>query len=231
MNDEPLTIKTLPLNEDRLPKVIFLDAVGTLFGVKGGVGEVYSAIALKFGVEVNAADLDRAFFKSFKESTPPVFPGIDRQPLALKDAEYQWWKAIAKKTFTEVKVIDRFVDFEKFFSQLYEHFATEQPWYIYNDVLPALINWQEKEIELGIISNFDTRLDRVLESLNLKQFFRSITISSVVGAAKPDSRIFMKALAIHNYNPELSWHIGDSLTEDYYGATAIGMKSFWLDRS
>jgi putative hydrolase of the HAD superfamily len=231
MNDEPLKIKTLSINEDRLPKVIFLDAVGTLFGVKGGVGEVYSAIALNWGVEVNAADLDRAFFKSFKASTPPVFPEIDRHSSALQEAEYQWWNTIAKKTFTEVKAIDRFVDFEKFFAQLYEHFATDRPWYIYNDVLPALINWQEKEVELGIISNFDTRLDRVLESLNLKQFFRSITISSVAGAAKPDSRIFMKALATNNYDPELAWYIGDSLTEDYYGAMAVGMKSFWLDRS
>lgn len=231
MNHQPLTIKKLPLNEDRLPKVIFLDAVGTLFGVKGSVGEVYSSIARNWGVEVTADDLDRAFIKSFKASTPPIFPEINQQSLALKDAEYQWWCAIAKKTFAEVKVIDRFVDFEKFFAQLYEHFATAQPWYIYNDVLPALINWQEKEVELGIISNFDTRLDRVLESLNLKQFFRSITISSVAGAAKPDSHIFMQALAMNNYDPDRAWHIGDSLTEDYYGARRVGIKSFWLDRS
>jgi putative hydrolase of the HAD superfamily len=231
MNHKPLTIKKLPINSDRLPKVIFLDAVGTLFGVKDSVGEVYSAIARHWGVEISAADLDRAFIKSFKASTPPVFPEINQQPLALRDAEYQWWSAIAVKTFTEVKVINRFVDFEKFFAQLYEHFATAQPWYIYNDVLPALINWQEKEIELGIISNFDTRLDRVLESLDLKRFFRSITISSVAGAAKPDSHIFMKALATHNYNPDRAWHIGDSLTEDYYGAMSVGIKSFWLDRS
>lgn len=35
------------------PKVIFLDAVGTLFGVKGSVGTVYSQIAQDFGVEVS----------------------------------------------------------------------------------------------------------------------------------------------------------------------------------
>lgn len=50
-------------SEDR-PKVIFLDAVGTLFGVKGTVGEVYRGIAQQFGVEVNALILDQAFFKA-----------------------------------------------------------------------------------------------------------------------------------------------------------------------
>ncbi len=29
-----------------LPKVIFLDAMGTLFGIKGSVGEIYRAIAI-----------------------------------------------------------------------------------------------------------------------------------------------------------------------------------------
>ena len=43
------------------PKVIFLDAVGTLFGIKGSVGEVYGQIAQKFGVEVSLEELDRAF--------------------------------------------------------------------------------------------------------------------------------------------------------------------------
>ena len=32
------------------PKIIFFDAVGTLFGIKGSVGEVYKAIAKKYGL-------------------------------------------------------------------------------------------------------------------------------------------------------------------------------------
>ncbi len=38
------------------PQVIFLDAVGTLFGVKGSVGAIYSQIAADFGVEVVAKE-------------------------------------------------------------------------------------------------------------------------------------------------------------------------------
>ena len=45
------------------PKVIFVDAVGTLFGVKGSVGEIYRQIAQEFGVEVSAQILDENFMK------------------------------------------------------------------------------------------------------------------------------------------------------------------------
>ncbi|CDN10599.1 hypothetical protein RintRC_7522 [Richelia intracellularis] len=44
------------------PKVIFLDAVGTIFGVKDSVGKVYSQIAREFRVEVAANIIDRNFF-------------------------------------------------------------------------------------------------------------------------------------------------------------------------
>ena len=47
------------------PKVILLDAVGTLFGVRGSVGQVYSAIARKFGVKVPPSLLNDAFFQAF----------------------------------------------------------------------------------------------------------------------------------------------------------------------
>lgn len=210
------------------PKVIFLDAVGTLFGVRGSVGEVYRAIAGQMGVDASAEALDQAFRDSFKSAERMEFPGAD--PLQIPDLEYQWWEAIAQKTFTKAGIIDEFADFNAFFAQLYAHFATAEPWYIYPDVLPSLQNWHKKGIELGIISNFDTRLYSVLEQLQLKDFFSSITISSVVGAAKPDSKIFTVAMQKHNCIQSQACHIGDSQQEDYDGAKAIGLRAFLLQR-
>lgn len=79
---------------NRHPKVIFLDAVGTLFGIRGSVGEIYSAIARQFGVNVASDILDKAFFQSFKTSNPLAFPGV--APDKIPELEFQWWKAIAK---------------------------------------------------------------------------------------------------------------------------------------
>jgi putative hydrolase of the HAD superfamily len=210
------------------PKVIFLDAVGTLFGIKGSVGEVYGAIARQAGVDVEPEILDRAFIESFKASNPLAFPGVDATK--IPELEYQWWRAIARATFAKAGILERFSDFNVFFSQLYAHFATEEPWYVYPDVVPALRHWQQKNIQLGIISNFDTRIYSVIERLQLKDFFTSITISSKIGVAKPQSQIFIAALRKHNCLEGEAWHIGDSLKEDYYGAKTAGIKPFLIER-
>jgi putative hydrolase of the HAD superfamily len=216
------------MSDNERPKVIFLDAVGTLFGVKGSVGEAYSAIAQKFAVKVAPDLLDAAFIESFKASHPLAFPGVALAK--IPELEYQWWKAIAKTTFASAGVLDRFSDFGAFFRQLYVYFATAAPWYVYPDVVPALQHWQQQGIELGIISNFDSRIYKVLESLRLQTFFSSITISTEIGAAKPDKAIFIAALKKHNCSPQEAWHIGDSLKEDYRGARAAGLQAFSLER-
>lgn len=211
------------------PKVIFLDAVGTIFGVKGSVGEVYARIARQFNATVTADRVNRAFLQSFKAAPPPIFP--DRKLAEIPAAEFDWWQAIARDTFQQVGVIDRFSDFSAFFSQLYTHFATAAPWFIYPDVLPALQHWQQLGIELGVLSNFDSRLYSVLQALDLSQFFTSVTISTEVGAAKPDPQIFAVGLDKHQCPVELAWHVGDSLQEDYHGAKAAGLRAIWLQRS
>jgi putative hydrolase of the HAD superfamily len=199
-----------------LPKTIFLDAVGTLFGIRGSVGQIYSDIASDFGVKTEAIAVDRAFMASFRAAPKYAFPDIPRTE--IPKLEYQWWKNIARNTFTKVGAIEQFTDFDLAFSQMYAYFATDEPWYVYEDVLPALERWQGKNIQLGIISNFDTRIDRVLELLGLKDYFQTITISSVAGAAK------------HHCYPRETWHIGDSFEEDYRGAIDCGIKGFWLKR-
>jgi putative hydrolase of the HAD superfamily len=211
------------------PKVIFLDAVGTLFGVKGSVGEVYSENARKFGVEVSPLALDAAFYQSFSQSTPMAFPGIP--PEGIMDREYQWWREITYQTFQQVGVSDKFRNFENFFTQLYTYFATSEPWVVYPDVVPTLERWREMGIQLGLVSNFDSRVYVVLKALKLADFFTSVTISTEVGAAKPQPDIFLKGLQKHDCPAQAAWHVGDSFTEDYQAAKAVGMRGIWLKRS
>lgn len=210
------------------PKVIFLDAVGTLFGVKGSVGEIYSQIAQEFDVEVSAETLNQAFIKSFKAAPPPIFPDAELQDLPQR--EFDWWRIIALNTFESAGVLKQFSDFSAFFSELYIHFGTGEAWFVYPDVLAALVNWRRIGIELGVLSNFDSRIYSVLQDLGLRDFFSSITIATQVRAAKPDPQIFAIALEKHNCSPDAAWHIGDSITEDYHGAKAAGLRGIWINR-
>lgn len=211
------------------PKVIFLDAVGTLFGVRGSVGEAYSTIARQFGVDANPAPLNQAFFQSFKASAPMAFPGAEVQEISRR--EYEWWESIARQTFQQVGVLQQFDQFSSFFAALYEYFATADPWFVYPEVQTALEHWCDRSIELGVLSNFDTRIHPVLQALDLAKFFTSVTISTEVGAAKPQVKVFQAALHKHNCLAQQAWHIGDSFREDYQGARSAGLRAIWLKRN
>ncbi|MEO0407591.1 MAG: HAD-IA family hydrolase [Cyanobacteria bacterium P01_A01_bin.135] len=210
------------------PQTIFLDGVGTLFGVKGRVGDIYSAIARPYGVETDPKALQTAFSESFSAAPEMAFPGAERA--IIPEKEFDWWKQVAKDTFSRVGKLGGFDQFDTFFDELYRHFATAEPWVVYPDVPVALEAWQRQGIELGVISNFDSRLYHVLPALGLDRFFDSITISTDVGAAKPRPEVFEAALKKHSCPPERAWHIGDSKAQDYEGAMSAGLYGVLIER-
>ena len=211
------------------PKVIFFDAMGTLFGLQSSVGEIYRQYAATYGVEADAKLLDKAFLKSFKSAPPLAFS--DLESIKIEEREFNWWQSVVKITFYQLGLLEKFGDFTGFFSDVYKYFATVEPWSVYPDTLPCLQRWQDRGVELGVISNFDTRLIKVLKLLDLERFFSSITISSVAGFAKPDQNIFKIALNKHDVVARQAWHIGDSLIADYQGGKNAGINTFLLNRN
>lgn len=214
-----------PMNR---PQVIFFDAVGTLFGVRGGVGQVYQMVARRHGVELDATRLNLAFYQCFKAAPPCTFPGVTLGE--IRKLEFQWWLRLAEQTFSQAGALQQFRDFPAFFSNLYAHFETAEPWFVYPDTVPTLEKLQRLNIPTAILSNFDSRLYAVLKALDLEKYFDSVTISTEVGVAKPDPKIFSIALAKYNCSPADAWHIGDSVTEDYEAAKAAGLKGILLRR-
>jgi putative hydrolase of the HAD superfamily len=83
-------------------------------------------------------------------------------------------------------------------------------------------------IQLGIISNYNGRLETVLKAMELHHYFRFIITSYCAGFAKPDSRIFHLALdELHNgrIKPREALHVGDTHEIDYLGAVNAGWKA------
>lgn len=211
------------------PKVIFFDAMGTLFDLKTSVGEIYQQYASQSGVQVEAEAIQQAFINSFKSVSPLAFS--PQELTLIKEQEFNWWKQVVAITFKQLGVFENFVNFDSFFEEIYYFFGTKEPWYLFPDTVDSLRRWRDRDLELGIISNFDSRLLELLNLLDLDQFFTSITISSQAGFAKPDPNIFQIALSKHNLTAEQAWHIGDSPIEDYAGAKKAGLKAFCLNRS
>lgn len=82
--------------------------------------------------------------------------------------------------------------------------------------------------KLGVISNFDSRLDILLRNMKLHQYFDFVLSSYQAGFEKPDRDIFLKAMKVSemkDLKPYECLHIGDTPVTDYLGARNAGWNS------
>ena len=205
--------------------VIFFDAADTLFHVKGSVGEVYLTHARKYGVTAGSEVIQKAFAKAFADAPPPVFAVSD--PQEIKSCERMWWFDVVHNVFYRVGMFERF---DEYFEEVFAYFSRPESWELYSDAMPALRALEARGIELGIISNFDSRLYEILVGLGIDRYFASVTISSFAGAAKPSSKIFQRALRKHGVEANGAVHVGNSLREDAQAAVTAGLGGVFLDR-
>lgn len=199
--------------------------MGTLIGLRRSVGASYAELATAHGVQVDAAAINQLFPKLFRQAGPLAFPGLDGA--ALLEAEQRWWCDLIAATLT---ACGHDGDLPPALGPaLFAHFASPEPWLVYDDVAEHLRRWRTRGLRLAVVSNFDQRLPGLLDGLGLAGLFDAVVVSSVVGAAKPDPRPFERALEQLQLPAEAVWHIGDS-PEDEAGAQAAGLRCLLIRR-
>ena len=83
-------------------------------------------------------------------------------------------------------------------------FERELRWmdaFVREEVEPVLGALQKEGFRLAVVSNWDRRLHTLLEDLGLAGRFETIVVSSEVGHAKPDPRIFRAAVKRFGLEP------------------------------
>ena len=209
-------------------RVVFFDAADTLFHVHGSVAEIYLRHAVDFGFPQKPDSLvaiKQAFGRAFREAPPPVFAAVE--PARIKQSERLWWFDIVHHVFYRVGMFERF---DEFFDHVFRVFEDHRSWRLFPETASTLTQLKARDLELGIISNFDSRLFTVLRGLGIADAFDTVTISSLAQAAKPAPQIFHIALEKHAVDPDEALHIGDSLRDDVEGAKKVGLHAALLDR-
>ncbi len=218
----------MTIHRKRLAAVLF-DAVGTLFHLRAPVGEIYLERARRHGLKTSddpnlARKLTESFRRGFRSQGPLAFPNqpADRIP-AL---EREWWKRVVTATFGPV---NRPLDFEAFFEDLYNMFRTSEGWRLEPDADRVLKALRDRGMKIGLVTNYDSRVLDVLESLGIKSLFDQVTVSTLVGAAKPGPLIFHRACVALSCLPADAAHVGDDYEEDLLGASQAGLRSILFD--
>jgi len=113
---------------------------------------------------------------------------------------------------------------------VYREFTDVANYRVFDDVPPVLERLRAAGSVLGVISNFEEWLDRLLADLAIRSYFPVRVISGIEGIEKPDPRIFRLAMERAGVDPERSVYVGDNPEFDIDPALAVGMFPVLIDR-
>ena len=205
-----------------MTRVIFFDAAGTLFHLPRGVGWHYADVARRHGAELDEDALSKAFRSIWKAMPPPVETRTSRAD------DQEWWRTLVFRVLDDCAAGCE-MDRAAYFEELWEEFTKPSVWELYpetREVLSALVG----RFRLGVVSNFDGRLRKILPLLGISEFFEDLVISSEVGSEKPSPHIFVEAVRRFGILPHEALHVGDEPDADWRGAREAGLQVFELRR-
>ena len=147
--------------EQRAVRAIMFDAVGTLIFANPNVVDVYHGLGAAHGSGLTPKRVGDRF-----QAAVDLFhrlPTQEDSPWATsQDQEFQRWQAIVADVFVDLS------DTSKLFEALWTHFAEPENWSVYADVHATLKKLRDRGFQLGIASNFDRRLEPIVEQLKLE---------------------------------------------------------------
>ena len=148
-------------------KALFFDAAGTLFEAREPVGHTYARIARQHGLIADDAVVSAGFRRAFA-STPGLAFGPGHRADEIRRLEREWWYGLVRRSF---EGLGEFDSFDAFFDELFAYFGEPANWVPLPDARSVLQRLKDTDLKLGIISNFDHRLYRILDGLDLRPFF------------------------------------------------------------
>lgn len=201
---------------------ICFDATGTLIETRLPVGEVYRRVALDYGVDLPAWRLDDAFRRILRHAPVRGLEGASFEERC--EHEVEWWLERVRQTFQATDSTVRFENFPAFARTLFDFYATAEAWRARPGIPALLARLREQEIAMAVVSNFDHRLPRILEALELAAFFDAIEIPARSGRAKPDRGPFEAVAAATGRPLEALVYVGDDAPETLAAIRAYGLR-------
>lgn len=207
-------------------RAVFFDVGGTLAYPHPSFHGLIAHVCQQYGLDVDAADAERA--------EPTVWARIAEREDAGRGYSLNatrsraFWVWVYQTFLTELGYPD--AARTELPGKLFETFIRLENYRLYDDAIPTLQRLQPMDLIIGVISNWEEWLERLMVGLGIREFFHFIVVSGLSGVEKPDPEIFARALAAAGVRPEEAVHVGDSLRDDVEGAEAVGVRAVLLDR-
>lgn len=206
---------------------LFFDAVGTLLKPVPDVVTAYHRIGMAHGSRLQPDEIRQRFARLY----PQYFCRSSNVESALQTSESlerTRWRSLVTELFSDVRTADAL------FEELWQHFAQHSSWELYPDVEPTLWLLKERQIPWGIASNFDQRLNAIIDGIPAMSDAIVVVTSATAGWSKPSAEFFQfaasQAGARSSDVPSPLWMVGDNQALDFEAAIACGWKALHLER-
>lgn len=211
------------------PKVISLDAFGTLYQPREPISLQYYKVAQKFGIE-KPEDEIRDEFPVVYAKLMAKYPNWGKSSSAITSSD-EWWLELIVTLFN-LESFRTNAQSKRFCDTLLTHFITRDAYRVCDHVNVVLEGLhRHREIRTIVSSNSDSRLIKILQNLGLYEFIDQVYLSYDLGESKPSRRFFEKIADAEGVEGDQILHIGDELRKDYYGAMEAGCHAVLLDSS
>ncbi len=202
------------------------DITRTLIKVIGrSPSEQYAKAACRYGLKVPAADLSRVYNTTWRKMRAeyPIY-GI-HQGLTSR----QFWEIFVARVFTNAGHGRHPEILKQVSDRLWDEFSAGNNWRVMPHVKDCLKELKRQGLTLGVVSNFDERLEKTLRRQGLAQYFDFIVTSISAKAEKPNPQIYQNALRISGVPPSRALHVGNDIRNDYMAAREAGISAYLLN--
>lgn len=216
-------------------KLVTFDCTNTLLYFKQPVNEQYLQVALEMGHRKDEFDETKimpSFKKHFKEMKE-AHPNFGRTTVGYE----HWWSNIVQNVLSDATMNSKKPEeFEKVAERLISLYETRECWSKHSGADELIRSLRHHGKLVGIISNFDPRIHKLLRDMHLYKHFDFIITSYEAKVEKPDYKIFELAL---NKSLGITWdmmypnqalHVGNELDKDYQGAINAGWSSVLISK-
>jgi putative hydrolase of the HAD superfamily len=201
-------------------RAVVFDAVGTVIRPDPPAAVIYSEVAKRLGSRVASGEIPARFRRAFGQQEE-----IDRLVglQTSEEREMQRWRQIV------TQVLDDVADTEECFRELFDHFSDPSAWRCEAEIGPVLEELASRGYALGLASNYDRRLRRVVTGLPMLTRLERLIISSEVGWRKPAPEFFAAIAQTFGLPGSQILYVGDDLMNDYEGARSAGLHAVLYD--